>query len=63
MKCQHMTTYEEVKVWLLALLTSTENERECSAIRPFTPSSGVRVPVVIGEEAKWMSDSVCGLKR
>jgi len=58
-----MKTYEEVKVRLLALLTSTEDKRECSAIRSFTPSSGSRVPVVIGEEAKWIPEPVCGLRR
>jgi hypothetical protein len=61
--CQHMKTYEEVKVRLHALLTSTEDERECSAIRSFTPSSGTSVPVVIGEGAKWIPEPVCVLRR
>jgi hypothetical protein len=36
--------------------TTIKNERECSAIRFFTPSSGNRFPVVIGEKTKWMPE-------
>jgi len=40
MECQHMKMYEEVKVRLLALLTSTEDE----SVRLYTPL--LRLPVV-----------------